>query len=119
MNESIQAKKEDKDILFIMHLSQLLNLVTAIGGLIAPIIIWALKKEEVVNMDKQGKEVINFQITMLLAYIVSFLLIFVFFIGVIFLIALALINIIIPIIQAINAKDGKPVSYPFSLKFLY
>ena len=39
--------REDKSLLVITHLSQLLTYITGIGGLIVPLIIWAFKKDEV------------------------------------------------------------------------
>ena len=117
MNEVYHAQREDRDLLFIMHLSQLLSLISGIGGLVAPLIIWAIKKDEIINMDKQGKDVINFQLTLLIASIVSFILCFVL-IGFILLPVILIIGIVIPIIQAINAKNGAPVSYPLAIRFL-
>src|SRR5699024_10929097 len=89
------ALKEDRQMLMLMHLSQLLGLATAIGGLVVPIILWQLKKDEIKNMDEQGKEVVNFQISVLLYAAVSVLLALVL-VGFLLLAAVALINIIFP-----------------------
>lgn len=110
-------KKEDRDILFLLHLSQLLNFVTGFGGLVAPIIIWLIKQDEVQNLDQQAKEVINFQITMFIAVLICIPLCFIF-IGIFLLIGIGLVSIIVPIIQAINAKDGRPVHYPLTIRFI-
>ena len=117
MNEVYHAQREDRDLLFIMHLSQLLSLISGIGGLVAPLIIWAIKKDEIINMDKQGKDVINFQITLFIAGIISAILCLVL-IGFLLLVIVAVIGIVIPIIQAINTKNGAPVSYPLAIRFL-
>lgn len=109
--------RPDRQMLMIMHLSQLLNLVTGLGGIVVPIILWQLKKDEIQEMDEQGKEVVNFQISMFIYYAVSIVLCLVF-IGFILLGVLALINIIFPIIQGLNAKDGKPVKYPLTIRLL-
>src|SRR5699024_12152758 len=68
------ALKEDRQMLMIMHLSQLLFIVSGIGGIVVPIILWQLKKDEIQHMDAQGKEVVNFQISLFIYYIVAGLL---------------------------------------------
>jgi len=43
--------REDRQLLMLTHLSQLLDFVSGIGGFIVPLILWILKKEEVLGMD--------------------------------------------------------------------
>lgn len=110
--------KEDRQMLMIMHLSQLLNLITGFGGLIVPIILWQLKKDEIQDMDIQGKEVVNFQISLFLYFIIGSITLFIL-IGFIILPILLLINIIFPIIYGIKAKDGMQViKYPLTIRFI-
>ena len=56
--------KEDKQLLVLTHLSQLLDFVTGIGGFIVPLVLWLTKKDEIINMDAHGKAIINFRISM-------------------------------------------------------
>lgn len=111
------SKQEDRNILFLMHLSQLLSLISGIGGFVVPLIIWLMKKDQIKGVDEQGKEILNFQITMFIALLVSSVLCLVF-IGMILLPIVGLIMIIVPIIQAFNAKEGRSVRYPFTIRFL-
>lgn len=111
------ALVEDRQMLMWMHLSQLLNMVTAVGGLIVPIILWQIKKDEIIDMDEQGKEVVNFQISILIYALVSAILIFVL-IGIILLSVVAIINIVFPLINGIKARDGNPVHYPLTIQFI-
>ncbi|MHA3044892.1 DUF4870 domain-containing protein [Riemerella anatipestifer] len=115
-NLNFSQMKEDKDMLFLLHLSQLFNLITGFGGLIAPILIWAFKKDEIQGINEQGKEVINFQITMFLGILVSIPLCFIL-IGFLFISIIALLMIIVPIIQAIKSKDNQSVRYPLTIRF--
>ena len=57
--EVITQKTEDRQMLMILHLSQLLNIVSGLGGIIVPIILWQLKKNEVEHMEEHAKEIIN------------------------------------------------------------
>ena len=56
--------KEDKQLLMVLHLSQLLDFVSGIGGFIVPLIIWLVKRDEIYGMDYNGKAVLNFRISM-------------------------------------------------------
>jgi len=110
--------KEDRQMLMLMHLSQLLNLITAVGGIIVPIVLWQMKKEEIKDMDEQGKAVVNFQISLFIYYIISGLLAFIL-IGIPLLIGLGLINIIFPIVYGIKANNGERVEkYPLTITFI-
>ncbi len=121
VNEGTQATpalKEDRQMLLIMHLSQLLNLITGFGGLVVPIVLWQLKKDEISHMDEQGKEVVNFQISLFIYYIIASILMIIL-IGFILLPILLLLNIIFPIIYGLKAKDGvATIKYPMTIRFI-
>ena len=55
--EVITQKTEDRQMLMILHLSQLLNIVSGLGGIIVPIILWQLKKNEVEHMERRIGEI--------------------------------------------------------------
>jgi uncharacterized Tic20 family protein len=112
-----QTKREDNQLLVIMHLSQLLTFITGFGGLIVPLIIWLTQKEQVSDINEQGKAIINFQISLIIFSIICIPLIFVI-IGIIGLVIIGLVALIMPIVNAVNASNGAPISYPFSFKFL-
>lgn len=112
------ALREDRQMLMLLHLSQLLNTVTGLGGLIAAIVIWQIKKGEIAHMDEQGKEVVNFQISLILYAMLSVVLVIIL-VGIFTAIAVGLISIIFPIIYGIQAKDGKhPIRYPLTIRFI-
>ena len=50
--ETYSAMREDRQMLMIMHLSQLLDFVTGIGGFIVPLILWATQKDKIQDMEK-------------------------------------------------------------------
>ncbi len=92
--------------------------VTAIfTGIIGPIIIWAIKKDESEFIDYHGKEAINFQITLYIAAFVSFLLVFVL-IGIPLLLLIFLAQFVLPIMAAIGASRGERFRYPLTLRLL-
>lgn len=110
--------KEDKQLLMITHLSQLLDLVTGIGGFLVPLVIWLTQKDKVLGMDTHGKMILNFQISMFLYSIICIPLIFLFGLGVILLIGIGILVLILPIINAIKVSNEEIPSYPLSIQFL-
>lgn len=112
------ALREDNQMLMWLHLSQLLTFVTGFGGLIAPIIIWQVKKDEIADMDEQGKEVVNFQISLILYAIISVILM-ILFIGIFLAIVVGIIGLVLPIINGIKANNGqKDIRYPLTIRFI-
>ena len=51
------------------------HILCLVGGFIAPLIIYLIKKDESVYVREQAKESLNFQLTVLICYIVSWFLI--------------------------------------------
>ncbi|NIM52490.1 MAG: DUF4870 domain-containing protein [Gemmatimonadales bacterium] len=102
----------------ICHIVALVGLIgNGIGFLVAPLIVWLIKKEDHPFIDEQGKEAVNFQITMFIAGFVSVILILVL-IGIFLLFLVLLAMIIFPIIAAVKANDGEHYRYPFALRFI-
>lgn len=106
-HDTHKVKRKDTSLLVITHLSQLLTYVTGFGGLIVPLIIWATKKDEIAGMDEHGKQIINFQITLLVLCILSIPLILLFGLGILMLIFLGIISFVMPIVNAIKASNGE------------
>jgi len=101
------------------HLSALSGLFTAgVGFLVGPLVIWLIKKEQFPFVDDQGKEALNFQITMLIYGAVAFLLSFVC-IGFILLPAVGIVDLVFTIIATIKANDGIRYRYPKGLIFRF
>ena len=100
-----------------LHLSQLLNLVIPFAGLIVPIVLWQTQKEKTPALDRHGKMIVNFMLSSLIYFAISFVLAFIL-IGFLGIIALALIGIIFPIVGGIKANNGELWEYPLTIKFL-
>jgi uncharacterized Tic20 family protein len=100
-----------------LHLSLFAGLVVPLLGLIAPFVIWQVKKEELPGIDPHGLIVMNWIISLIIYGIAFFVLSFLL-IGIPFLIALAIAAIVYPILGGIRASRGQVWRYPFSLRFL-
>ncbi len=110
--------REDNQLLVLTHLSQLLDLVTGIGGFVVPLVIWLTQKDKVFGMDAHGKMILNFQISIFIYSIICIPLIFLFGLGVILLIGIAILAIVFPILNAIKVSNGEIPNYPLSIEFI-
>ena len=125
-NENIQAEPIEGRInrdarmwAMFCHLGGLAGYVIPIivSGIIAPLIIWQLKREDAPFIDRNGKEAVNFQISIAIYELVSIPLIFAC-IGMITLPAIAIFNVVFLVIAAIKANNGESYRYPLCIRFI-
>ncbi|KAA8695016.1 DUF4870 domain-containing protein [Pseudomonas syringae pv. tagetis] len=99
------------------HLSAFAGLMFPFGNLLGPLIIWQLKKDADPFIDAQGKEALNFQITVAIAATVSMLLVLLV-IGFALLTLVGIGAAVLAIIAGIKANDGVDYRYPFTLRLI-
>ena len=110
--------KTNKQLLVLTHLSQLLDLVTLVGGFLVPLVIWLTNKDKVYQMDEHGKSIINFRISMLIYLALCVPLVLFFGLGLLGFLIIGALYFILPILNAIKASNGEQPNYPFSLKII-
>ena len=113
-----QKIRENQQRLVLVHLSQLLDFVTEIGGFIVPLVLWLTKKNEVRGMDEHGKAILNFRISMFIYILICIPLILLLGLGIIGLIVIGLFYLIFPVINAIKASNNEAPNYLFSIKII-
>ena len=69
-------------------------------------------------MDRHGKNIVNFQLSLIVYSVVCMPLILFLGIGLIGLIALGLVSIVLPIMNALKASNGEIPVYPLTITFL-
>ncbi|MGM0440753.1 MAG: DUF4870 domain-containing protein [Chlamydiota bacterium] len=114
----IPSSQEAKKWAIFCHLGGLLFLIgIPFANVLGPLILWLLKRDTHPYVNVQGKEALNFQITVLIGVILSAFLA-IFMIG-FFLVLLILIADVILIIQAaIAVSKGQDYRYPFSFRLV-
>jgi hypothetical protein len=94
------------------------------GNILGPLLVWQIKKNEIPSVEAHGKAALNFQLTVLIAGLVTGV---AFFVGSFFcvgwlllpvLILIGLAGLIFPIIAGIKANNGEDYKYPFSFTFV-
>ncbi|MFZ2149132.1 MAG: DUF4870 domain-containing protein [Sedimentisphaerales bacterium] len=115
------GKELDKDArmwAMICHLAGLAGLVVpVVGCVVGPLVVWQIKKEEFTFVNEQGKEAVNFQISMLIYGIVAGLLCFVC-VGVVLLPAVAVFDLIFLLIASVKTNNGLHYRYPLTIRFI-
>ncbi len=99
------------------NMAMLAHLLGALVGFIGPLIIWLIKKDEYAFVDDQGKEAVNFQISIVIYAIVSFVLTLIL-IGFLLLLAVIVFNIVCIIKAALKANNGERYRYPMSIRII-
>ncbi len=109
--EKSSPSKDDSNIAMLAHL---LGIVT---GFIGPLVIWMIKKDSSAYIAQEAKEALNFQITMLIAFIAAFIM-KVILIGFLLVPLLWIVNLIFCIIAAMASSKGTGYKYPVAIRLV-
>jgi uncharacterized protein len=107
------APQEDRTIGLLTHLSGI------IAGFIVPLIIWLINKDKPEKswLTDQSKEALNFQITLLIVYVIGIIL-SVILIGALINLLAWVACIVFSIIAGLAANKGEAYRYPFALRLI-
>ena len=109
--------KEVRQWAMLCHFAAFLGLVFPFGSLLGPLILWQFKKDMDPLVDDQGKEALNFQITLLIVYVVGTILT-VILIGALINLVAWLTCIVLSIMAALKVNEGVAYRYPFALRLI-
>ena len=104
------SEAEDRQWASFAHLGGIL-------GFLPSLIIWLVFKDRGAFTNVEAKEALNFQITLVIGYIIGAILTFVIIGGLISL-AVWVIGIIFSILGFLKAKDGVHYRYPFAIRLI-
>ncbi len=108
---------EERTMSMLCHLSALGMLLIPFGAVLGPLIFWLIKRDHYVEVNRQGKDALNFQLTMQILFIISGLLVIVS-IGLLLIAALGIFNLIVIIIASVKSNNAERFEYPFSIRFI-
>lgn len=108
---------EERQWAMFAHLSALAGMIIPLGSIIGPLVIWLIKKETMPFVNDQGKEALNFNITVAIAVVVSWILCFIL-IGFLLLAVVVIGWLVFVIIATIKANEGSTYRYPFTLRLV-
>jgi uncharacterized Tic20 family protein len=111
--------KTERSLAMICHLLGLcLFLSIPLANIAGPLVLWLIKKDDYPFVDDQGKEAVNFQITVILAIFACVPLIPLFFIGIPLILAVVIADVIFIIKAAMEASEGEVYRYPYCLRLV-
>ncbi len=99
------------------HLGTLSGFFIPFGNVLAPLIIWVVLKDESPLVADQGKEALNFQISVFIYALAASLLILIV-IGIPLLIAVVIFDVVVTIIASVKAGEGHFYRYSFNLRLI-
>ena len=108
---------EEKNMAVVCHVAAFAGLVIPFGNIAGPLVVWLLKRDEMPFVDDQGKESLNFQITMTIAFVIAALAILLL-VGFLLLPVLGIYWLVAIIIAAVRTSEGKVYRYPFTFRFI-
>lgn len=109
MNDNVNAN--DKNISALTHL----------GGIFfsffPALIVWLLKKDDSIFIGEQSREALNFQITIVIAYMLAGVLAWIL-VGFLLFPIIWLGNLVFFLVAAIKVSKGEYYQYPFALRLI-
>jgi uncharacterized Tic20 family protein len=99
------------------NMGMLCHLLAIFTVFLCPLLIWLIKKDEDKFVDSQGKEALNFQITVMFAMIASWILMPVL-IGFFLFFATVICDFVFCILASVAANKGKAYRYPLCIRII-
>jgi uncharacterized protein len=87
------------------------------GHILGPLIVWLAKRSDSPEIDENGKESLNFQISMLIYNVIAGVLCLVL-IGFVILVILHFLNLVLVIVASVQASEGKFYRYPMTIRLI-
>ena len=103
--------QDEKTVALLAHIG------TFIGAWIVPLVIWLVKKDESDFIARHAKESLNFQISLMIYFVICMVLTFII-IGVFLAAAIGIAALIFIILATIAASGGKDYKYPMTIRFI-
>lgn len=105
------ATSEEKTMALLSHL------LCFVVGILAPLIIWVIKKDQSAYIDRHAKESLNFQLSVMIYGFISGILCLVL-IGIVMLLALGVFTVVCLIIASVKAASGQEYRYPLTIRLV-
>lgn len=116
--EDALISKTEKNWAMFAHLSPLLGYIgVPLVNIIAPLVIWQLKKNDMPFVVENAKECLNFQISVTIYALICLALVFVA-IGFFLLIPLSIAAVILTVMAGVKANSGVSYRYPLTIRFI-
>ena len=110
------AVADDRNWAMGVHLSALIGFVFPFGNILGPLVFWLVRRDRSPLVDFAGKQALNFHITLTIFSIIALVFTFLF-IGLPFLIAGIIVELVFTIVAAVKSTIGEMYRVPLSIPF--
>lgn len=134
-HEAWKKQQDERSWAMLCHISVFAAMIIPFGHIVGPLVVWLVKRAEYPLVEDQGRESLNYQISMT---IYSVILLVVFVVGLIDMLArgvedfvpltmilsgaalllLGIINFILIIIASVRSYRGERYRYPLTINFV-
>ena len=83
-----------------------------------PLVLWLTQKDKVASMDIQGKQIVNFQLSIIVYCIISIPLVLFFGLGLLVLFAVGTLSFLLPIVNAVKVSNNQQPVYFMNITFI-
>lgn len=117
MEENRVLSETERNWAMFCHLSAFAGFFFPFGGIIGPLICWLSRKDESSWVNLNGKNSLNFQLSILLYIVLAIPLCFIL-IGIPIVVLLGTLKVVCIIVAGIKASKGEYFRYPLVIPFL-
>lgn len=107
----------DNTLAVVMQLLGFAGFIFPFGNIVAPLVLWLVKRAESPLLDRTGKEVVNFQISYTIYAAVAGVLCFVL-VGFLVLPVIFILWVVFMVIAAVKTGNGEEYRYPLTIRLL-
>ena len=120
-----EPSAEERTWALVAHAGGPVGLLLSAGllGFVVPLVVWLAKRDKSAFVEDQGREALNFQITLFLLHALCWLFVFATLgLGVIVALpifaVLWVVELVLGIVAALQAYDGRKYRYPFAMRLI-
>ena len=106
--------------LLLLHLSPIIGSVFPLGNVLLPIALWSYKRTESIEFNNHGRSIVNFQLTILIIYLASFIMIIMHtWSNALYILYVSIVlNFVLILLNSWRIWKGKTYNYMLSVSFL-
>jgi len=110
--------QQERTLASLVHLLAFAGLIFPFGHVLGPLVLWLVKRSDYPGFfDANGKESVNFQISVTIYLFVAGILLLLL-VGVVLIPVIVIVDIVFVIIAAVKANQGELYRYPMSIRFI-
>lgn len=117
MEEKRILTETERNWSMLCHLSAFAGFFFPFGGIIGPLICWLTRKDESEWINVNGRNALNFQLSILLYMVLAVPLCFII-LGIPIIVALSILKVVCIIVASVKAPKGELFRYPLSIPFI-